>query len=83
MTEQEHVRGLQIAYLKTQMRLTVSFDGGDLRSGEYFYTVHANTAEGRSFLLEGLECTGVSHTAKWMADALMEVSLAHDVFYPH
>ncbi|KAJ7142789.1 hypothetical protein C8R44DRAFT_726119 [Mycena epipterygia] len=52
MSEQERVRGLQIAFLQTQTRLAVSFDGGDLISGEYFYTVHANTAEGRSFLLE-------------------------------
>ncbi|KAJ7818920.1 ribonuclease H-like domain-containing protein [Mycena leptocephala] len=73
MSEQERVRGLQIALLQRERRLTVSFDGGDLRSGEYFYTVHANTADGRSFLLEGIECTGVSHTAEWMANSVMEV----------
>ncbi|KAJ7435596.1 ribonuclease H-like domain-containing protein [Mycena galericulata] len=73
MSEQERVRGLQIAYLKTQRRLNISADGGDLRSGETFYTVHASTHEGRSFLLEGVECTLVSHTAEWIADMMMEV----------
>ncbi|KAJ6597336.1 ribonuclease H-like domain-containing protein [Mycena sp. CBHHK59/15] len=73
MSEQERVRGLQIVFLKTQTRLTLPFDGGAVRRGEYFYTFHANTADGRSFLLEGLDCTGVSHTAQWMAKAAMEV----------
>ncbi|KAJ7620470.1 ribonuclease H-like domain-containing protein, partial [Mycena rosella] len=72
MSEQERVRALQIAFLKTQTRLSVSCDGGDLRSGEYFYTIHASTPEGRSFLLEGVECTDVSHTAQWIADTVME-----------
>jgi hypothetical protein len=79
MSEQERVRGLQIVLLQRERRLTVSFDGGDLRSGEYFYTVHANTADGRSFLLEGIECTGVSHTAEWMANSVMEVSFIYMV----
>ncbi|KAJ7434270.1 ribonuclease H-like domain-containing protein [Mycena galericulata] len=73
MSEQECVRALQIAYLQTQTRLSVSYDGGDLRSGEDFYTVHANTAEGRSFLLEGFECTTVSHTADWMSQMVLGV----------
>ncbi|KAJ7041752.1 ribonuclease H-like domain-containing protein [Mycena alexandri] len=73
MSEQERVRCLQIDFLQTQTRLTVSFDGGDVRSGEYFYTVHANTAEGRSFILEGHECTTVSHTAQWMAGMVFGV----------
>ncbi|KAJ7490603.1 ribonuclease H-like domain-containing protein [Mycena latifolia] len=34
MSEQERVRALQIAFLRTQTRLSVSCDGGDLRSGE-------------------------------------------------
>ncbi|KAJ7606344.1 ribonuclease H-like domain-containing protein [Mycena polygramma] len=72
MSEQEHVRNQQIAYLRTQTRLTLSFDGGDVRLGETLYTFHASNADGRSFLLEGLECTGVPHTAQWMANAATE-----------
>ncbi|KAJ7496082.1 ribonuclease H-like domain-containing protein [Mycena galericulata] len=73
MSEQERVRGLQITFLRTQRRLSISWDGGDLKSGEYFYTFHANTPEGRSFLLEGLECTSVSHTAEWLAGSVIDV----------
>ncbi|KAJ7077040.1 hypothetical protein C8R44DRAFT_896418 [Mycena epipterygia] len=72
MSEQERVRALQIKFLKTQTRLSVSTDGGDVRCGENFYSVHATTAEGRSFLLEGFECTNVSHTAEWITDMVME-----------
>ncbi|KAF7350324.1 hypothetical protein MVEN_01336900 [Mycena venus] len=47
---------------------------GEMRAvGENFYTVHASTPEGRSFLLEGVECTLVSHTAEWMADMVISV----------
>ncbi|KAJ7810560.1 ribonuclease H-like domain-containing protein [Mycena leptocephala] len=62
MSEQECVRGLQLSYLRTQTRLTVSFDGGDVRRGENFYTVHASTCDG-----------ALSHTAEWMADMVMDV----------
>ncbi|KAJ7713729.1 ribonuclease H-like domain-containing protein [Mycena metata] len=72
MSEQERVRGLQLAFLKTQTRLSVSTDGGDIRCGENFYTIHTSTADGRSFILEGVECTLVSHTAEWIADTVME-----------
>ncbi|KAJ7661998.1 ribonuclease H-like domain-containing protein, partial [Mycena polygramma] len=73
MSEQERVRELQLAVLRSKTRLTVSFDGGDTRLGENFYTVHASMHDGRSFLLEGKECTSVSHTAEWMAAMVMEV----------
>ncbi|KAJ7758880.1 ribonuclease H-like domain-containing protein [Mycena maculata] len=73
MSEQERVRGMQLAFLKTQIRLSVSFDGGDVGCGEDFYTVHANTSDGRSFLLEGFECTGVSHTTNWLAGVVLGV----------
>ncbi|KAJ7017102.1 ribonuclease H-like domain-containing protein [Mycena alexandri] len=36
-------------------------------------TLHANTADGRSFILEGHECTTVSHTAEWMAQMVFGV----------
>jgi hypothetical protein len=53
-SEQERVRGLQLTYLRTQTRLSVSFDGEDERCGENFYAVYAPTCDGHSFLLEGL-----------------------------
>jgi hypothetical protein len=80
MSEQERVRGLQLSYLRTQTRLTVSFDGGDVRRGENLYTVHTSTCDRRAFLLEGFECTLVSHTAEWMADMVMDVRSWHICF---
>ena len=43
MSEQEHVHQLQLEHLKTQRHISISFDGGSLRSGKSFYTVHATT----------------------------------------
>ncbi|KAJ6542163.1 ribonuclease H-like domain-containing protein [Mycena vulgaris] len=72
MSDQERVRALKLIFLQTQIRLSISCDGGDLRSGEYFYTIHASTPDGRSFILEGFECMNVSHTADWIADTVKE-----------
>ncbi|CAA7268960.1 unnamed protein product [Cyclocybe aegerita] len=41
----------------------LSFDGGLIRSGDSLYTVHATTEERRVMLIEGQECTNISHTA--------------------
>jgi len=74
MSEQEHVRKCQIAILKTKDRLSLSFDGGSIRSGEALYTVHATTSEERrAMLLEGQECTDVSHTGAWIAELVLRV----------
>lgn len=73
-SEQERVRGLQIEYLQTQTRMTSTFDGGSLRNGESFYTIHVTTAERRVMLVEVQECTRVSHTADWIADVVTRVS---------
>jgi len=74
MSEQEHVRKSQIAILETKNRLSLSFDGGSIRSGESLYTVHATTAEERrAMLLEGQECTSVSHTGAWIAELVLRV----------
>jgi len=37
MSEQERVRQLQLNHLKTQRHISISFDGGALRSGESLY----------------------------------------------
>ncbi|KAF8872812.1 ribonuclease H-like domain-containing protein [Infundibulicybe gibba] len=73
MSEQERVREIQIAYLKTQTHLTISFDGGSTRGGEAFYTVHATTPTHRVVLLEGRECTQESHTGSWIAEMVLDV----------
>ena len=74
MSEQEHVRGRQLAILKMKDRLSLSFDGGSIRSGEALYTVHATTPDKRRvMLLEGQECTNVSHTGAWIAELVLRV----------
>lgn len=79
MSEQERVRQLDIAYLRTQRRITISFDGGDTRASDAFYTVHATAQDNqhvrgrRVILLEGQECTTVSHTGEWIAEFVLRV----------
>lgn len=76
MGEQSRVRRLQLEHLKTQTNITCSFDGGTSRAGESFYTVHATTKVRRVMLLEGQECTDVSHTGEWVAEYVIGVCLA-------
>jgi hypothetical protein len=75
MSEQENVRKLQIIELKNQHRLSLSLDGGALRSSEPLYTIHATTPARKVMLLEGQECGEVSHTGKWIADLVYRVRL--------
>ncbi|KAJ7478934.1 hypothetical protein FB451DRAFT_1338656 [Mycena latifolia] len=68
MSEQERVRALQISFLKTQTRLSVSCDGGDIR-------VHASTPEGRSFIfianmvMEAVQPIGIERFIAVSADS--------------
>jgi hypothetical protein len=80
MSEQENVRNLQIAELKTQHRLSVSLDGGALKSGESVYTVHGTTPGRKVMLLEGQECSDVLHTGEWIADLVYRVQLFYYIY---
>lgn len=75
MSEQEHVRGLNINFLKNQERVSISFDGGTLRSGASVYTVHATPEGGDPILLIGRDATGFSHTGPYIASVVEEVSI--------
>jgi hypothetical protein len=75
MSEQERVRQLQLEHLKAQRHISISFDGGALRSGESFYTVHATTVARDVMLLEGQDGTTESHTGVWISDLVLRVSL--------
>ncbi|KAF4617260.1 hypothetical protein D9613_005661 [Agrocybe pediades] len=79
MSEQSRVAQLQIEQLRTERRVSISFDGGSTRAGDSLYTVHATPVhinplfdgvERRpvSMLLDGQECTDISPTGKWLAD---------------
>ena len=50
MSEQENVRKLQIIELKTQHHLSISLDGGALRSSEPVYTVHCDNSCKKSYV---------------------------------
>lgn len=74
MSEQERVRQLQVKHLKTQRHVSISFDGGALRSGESLYTVHATTIARDVMLLEGQDGTRASHTGVWISELVLRVS---------
>ena len=80
MSEQERVRQLQLEHLKAQRHISISFDGGALRSGESLYTVHATTVARDVMLLEGQDGTRESHTGAWIAELVLRVS--HYPFIP-
>jgi len=71
--EQEHVRQLQLDHLKVQRHISISFDGGAIRSGESFYTVHATTMARDVMLLDGQDGTHESHTGVWIAELVLQV----------
>lgn len=74
LAEQEHIKKRQIDFLKTQYRISISFDGGTIKSGDSMYTVHATTEDNRVMLLEGQDCTGISHTGEMIANLVERVS---------
>ncbi|OBZ75404.1 hypothetical protein A0H81_04594 [Grifola frondosa] len=71
--EAEYVRSIQVKYLCTKINLTISYDGGALRSRQPFYTVHVSTAEREIFFVKGHPGKGESHTAEWIKKLLLEV----------
>ena len=81
MSEQENVHKLQIIKLKTQSQLSISLDGGALRSSEPVYTVHATTPARKVMLLKGQECGDVSHTGEWIADLVYRVQLLFMIYF--
>lgn len=74
LAEQEHIKKRQIDFLKTQHRISISFDGGTIKSGDSMYTVHATTEDDHVMLLEGQDCTGISHTGEMIADLVERAS---------
>lgn len=61
--QQAFVQNAQLEFLRTQLNLTISFDGDATRCCHNFYTTHANTADDWAYLLEMMDDRGVSHTA--------------------
>ena len=68
-----NVRALQIVYLRTQINLTLLFDGGSTRAQESFYIAHITTPDRRVFFLEAFCGDGESHTADWIMSQMFKV----------
>ena len=69
----ELVRQRQLALLRNEINLTITFDGGSNRRHQSFYTVHVTTADRRTYLIEAYAGSGVSHTAEWIKGLLFRV----------
>lgn len=78
-SEQERIRLLNLDFLKGQERVSISFDGGSLRSGASLYTVHATPEGGDPILIIGRDSTGISHTGQYIASVVEEVSKLHHI----
>jgi hypothetical protein len=68
----------QLAYLCTQLNLTVSGDGGTTTGKEAFWTCHISTdgidGERKVYMTECAEATGESHTAEWIGNFFLRVT---------
>lgn len=69
--EAARIRTLSIKYLKTVFDLTITFDGGTTQAQQSVYTIHFTTPDGRSFLIEGNEASGASHTGEHIAALIL------------
>ena len=59
--------------LQSEANLTISFDGGSLKSTSSNLTIHVVTEARRVFFFEGKDSTGFSHTAIYYYHALKNV----------
>lgn len=71
--EAARIKILNTEYLRTCRNLSISYDGGKIRRPRSVYTVHVTTSRRRSFLMEGDDGAGISHTAEYIVELLTEV----------
>jgi hypothetical protein len=64
-----------LAYLRTQDRLTISWDAGTIGNGKSNVHCTVTTECGRSFLFAGKDGSAFSHTGEWYYQFLRRVSL--------
>jgi hypothetical protein len=72
--EAANVDTATIAYLKTCRNLTITFDGGKLRSANGLYSVHVTTPDRRTFCMTLDDASRLSHTGEYIAELLERVS---------
>lgn len=63
-----------IKKLSKMKNLTISYDGGTTKRVESIYTIHVTTPDTRqSYLIEGSEKSGLSHTGPQIAEEILKV----------
>lgn len=63
-----------IKKLSKMKNLTISYDGGTTKRVESIYTIHVTTPDSRqSYLIEGSEKSGLSHTGQQIAEEILKV----------
>lgn len=77
--EAARVRQMQYDLLSKETNIALSFDGNSIRKPQSVYTIHATTALRRTFFLEGIEASDVSHTGEWITGNLLTVGF--EVYY--
>jgi hypothetical protein len=69
-----YVEEQALKYLRTLTHLSLSFDAGTVKNGKSNIHCTVSTEDGRQFLFEGKDGSGFSHTGKYYADFLQDVS---------
>ena len=78
LAEALHVTREAIKELLKIKNLTISYDGGTMKAVESIYTIHVTTPHCHSYLIEGSEKSGISHTGPQIAKELFKVlSIIH------
>lgn len=62
------------SHLRLCWNLTISFDGGGIRNGQSFYSVHITTQDQRTFLIELDNASRLRHDHKYIVELLTRVS---------
>jgi hypothetical protein len=74
-SEAEHIRQLQLEFLRTQTNLSITSDGGSNRARQTFYTFHISTPDRQQFFIEAHNTTGIKHSAQWLSGEFLRVSV--------
>jgi hypothetical protein len=74
--ESARIRRLSVKDLKGRRNLTISFDGGTAVRPLSFTTIHITTLDTQQVhLMEGIEASGISHTAKYYFEELEKAGM--------
>ena len=75
LAEAAFVRKQVLEILKNERNLTLTFDGNSTRKPQSVYTVHVTTKDRNSYFLDAYEGSDEHHTASWVTDKILKVSV--------